>query len=142
MNEQSNGEGWLLFAGILLMVAGFMRFFDAIWAWSYSGAVPSNLQSTRCSGTALRRMVGSGCSSPSSCSCRASRSWCDRSLPGGSASLPPQSDPLVRSGGCPITRSGRSPTSSWASWSYTGWRLMAKGNQPGNQANVMVSDKA
>ena len=45
MNEQSNGEGWLIFAGTVLMVAGVMRFFDAIWAWTYSGAVPSNLQS-------------------------------------------------------------------------------------------------
>ena len=45
MDKQSNGEGWLIFAGILLMLAGIMRFFDAIWAWSYSGAVPSNLQS-------------------------------------------------------------------------------------------------
>jgi len=43
MNEQSSGEGWLIFAGILLMLAGVMRFFDAIWAWSYSGAVPGNL---------------------------------------------------------------------------------------------------
>jgi hypothetical protein len=45
MNEQSNGEGWLVFAGILLMLAGTMRFFDAIWAWTYSGPVPGNLQS-------------------------------------------------------------------------------------------------
>ena len=27
------------------MVAGVMRFFDAIWAWSYSGAVPNGLES-------------------------------------------------------------------------------------------------
>ena len=27
------------------MLAGTMRFFDAIWAWTYSGTVPSNLQS-------------------------------------------------------------------------------------------------
>jgi hypothetical protein len=26
------------------MVAGVMRFFDAIWAWTYSGALPNNLQ--------------------------------------------------------------------------------------------------
>jgi hypothetical protein len=45
MNDQSNGEGWLVFAGILLMIAGVMRFFDAIWAFRYSGAVPNNLQS-------------------------------------------------------------------------------------------------
>ena len=44
MNEQGNGEGWLVFAGILLTLAGVMRFFDAIWAFRYSGAVPDNLQ--------------------------------------------------------------------------------------------------
>jgi hypothetical protein len=43
-DDQSNGEGWLVFAGIVLMVAGVMRFFDAIWAWSYSGSVPDHLQ--------------------------------------------------------------------------------------------------
>ncbi len=36
--------GWLVFAGIALMVAGIMRFFDAIWAWSYKGTVSENLQ--------------------------------------------------------------------------------------------------
>jgi hypothetical protein len=41
---QVGGEGWLLFAGIALMVAGVMRFFDAIWAWTYSGPLPNNLQ--------------------------------------------------------------------------------------------------
>jgi hypothetical protein len=44
MADRANGEGWLLFAGIVLMVAGVMRFFDAIWAWTYSGPLPSNLQ--------------------------------------------------------------------------------------------------
>ncbi len=38
------GEGWLIFAGLILMMAGAMRFFDAIWAWSYNGAVPDRLQ--------------------------------------------------------------------------------------------------
>ena len=37
MRDQSNGEGWLIFAGIVLMTAGVMRFFDAIWAWTYNG---------------------------------------------------------------------------------------------------------
>jgi len=36
--------GWLLFAGIMLMAAGVMRFFDAIWAFVYKGAIPDNLQ--------------------------------------------------------------------------------------------------
>src|ERR1700751_3373892 len=37
-------SGWLIFAGVALMVAGVMRLFDAIWAWRYKGAVPDNLQ--------------------------------------------------------------------------------------------------
>jgi len=45
MDYQGRGEGWLLFCGIVLMTAGVMRFFDAIWAWSYSGAVPDKLES-------------------------------------------------------------------------------------------------
>jgi len=44
MDGQSRGEGWLIFAGVVLMVAGVMRFFDAIWAWSYSGTVPNGLE--------------------------------------------------------------------------------------------------
>jgi hypothetical protein len=38
------GGGWLLFAGIALMVAGVMRIFDAIWAFRYHGVLPSNLE--------------------------------------------------------------------------------------------------
>lgn len=37
-------NGWLIFAGVALMVAGVMRLFDAIWAWRYKGAIPDNLQ--------------------------------------------------------------------------------------------------
>jgi hypothetical protein len=44
MSEETSGEGWVLFAGIVLGVAGIMRFFDAIWAWSYHGVLPSNLE--------------------------------------------------------------------------------------------------
>jgi hypothetical protein len=43
--DDPRSEGWLVFAGIILMMAGAMRFFDAIWAWSYNGAVPSHLKS-------------------------------------------------------------------------------------------------
>jgi len=46
MDYYRSGEGWLVFAGIVLMIAGAMRFFDAIWAWSYNGAVPAHLQSS------------------------------------------------------------------------------------------------
>ena len=43
--DDPRSEGWLIFAGIILMMAGAMRFFDAIWAWSYNGAAPSHLKS-------------------------------------------------------------------------------------------------
>ena len=38
------GEGWLLFAAIVLGVSGIMRIFDAIWAFSYHGALPYGLR--------------------------------------------------------------------------------------------------
>ena len=38
------GEGWRLFAGTVLGIAGVMRFFDALWAFGYHGEVPSNLE--------------------------------------------------------------------------------------------------
>lgn len=44
MDERYDGYGWLVFAGIALMVAGVMRLFDAIWAFRYHGAIPQNLQ--------------------------------------------------------------------------------------------------
>src|SRR4051794_3666182 len=41
---ESTGEGWLLFAGTMLGLAGVMRIFDGIWALSYNGALPQGLQ--------------------------------------------------------------------------------------------------
>ena len=38
------GDGWRYFAGTVLGIAGIMRFFDAIWAWTYNGPVTDNLQ--------------------------------------------------------------------------------------------------
>jgi hypothetical protein len=38
------GGGWIFFAGIVLITAGIMRFFDAIWAFRYHGALPENLE--------------------------------------------------------------------------------------------------
>jgi hypothetical protein len=38
------GEGWVLFAAIVLITAGVMRVFDAIWAFRYHGALPENLE--------------------------------------------------------------------------------------------------
>ena len=42
MNER--GHGWILFAAIILGVAGIMRIFDAIWAFRYHGVTPEHLQ--------------------------------------------------------------------------------------------------
>jgi hypothetical protein len=41
---EPRGAGWLLFAGIALMVAGVMRVFDAIWAFSYHRTLPENFE--------------------------------------------------------------------------------------------------
>ncbi len=41
---EQRGEGWSLFAAIVLGVAGIMRVFDAIWAFRYHGVLPSNLE--------------------------------------------------------------------------------------------------
>ena len=38
------GQGWIVFAAVVLGTAGIMRIFDAIWAFSYHGAIPANLQ--------------------------------------------------------------------------------------------------
>ena len=42
MNDR--GHGWILFAGIVLGVAGIMRIFDSIWAFRYHGVLPQNLE--------------------------------------------------------------------------------------------------
>jgi hypothetical protein len=41
---EQKGEGWLIFAAIVLGVAGIMRIFDAIWAFRYHGVLPQNLE--------------------------------------------------------------------------------------------------
>ncbi len=38
------GAGWVLFAGIMLIFGGILKVFDAIWAFRYHGALPSNLE--------------------------------------------------------------------------------------------------
>jgi hypothetical protein len=40
----TRGSGWILFAAIVMGVAGVMRIFDAIWAFSYHGVLPENLE--------------------------------------------------------------------------------------------------
>jgi hypothetical protein len=42
--ETVQGSGWLEFAAVILIIAGIMRIFDAIWAWRYDGPVPDTLQ--------------------------------------------------------------------------------------------------
>jgi hypothetical protein len=41
---EETGQGWLLFAAIVLGVAGIMRVFDAIWAFRYHGVLPQNFE--------------------------------------------------------------------------------------------------
>lgn len=41
---QAKGSGLLVFAAVMLGVAGIMRFFDALWAFAYNGPVPEDLQ--------------------------------------------------------------------------------------------------
>jgi hypothetical protein len=41
---EERGSGWRFFAGTVLGITGIMKFFDAIWAWRYHGAVPNNLE--------------------------------------------------------------------------------------------------
>ena len=38
------GGGWILFAAVVLGVAGIMRIFDAIWAFRYHGVLPENFE--------------------------------------------------------------------------------------------------
>ena len=46
----SNGEqdvrpgGWLTFSAVILILAGIMRCFDAIWSFGYRGQLPENLK--------------------------------------------------------------------------------------------------
>ena len=59
------GSGWRFFAGTVLGITGIMRFFDAIWAWRYHGAVPNNLEAGLL-GHSLKAYGGRTSSSPSS----------------------------------------------------------------------------
>jgi hypothetical protein len=43
VNDET-GSGWIAFAASVLIFAGVMRFFDALWAFRYNGAVPLGLQ--------------------------------------------------------------------------------------------------
>lgn len=39
------GDGWRIFTATVLGIAGVMRFFDALWAFWYDGALPGDLES-------------------------------------------------------------------------------------------------
>ena len=41
---EKDGDGWVVFAAIVLGVAGIMRIFDAIWAFRYHGALPQQFE--------------------------------------------------------------------------------------------------
>lgn len=41
---EQRGEGWVLFAAIVLVVGGVLKVFDAIWAFSYHGVLPAGLE--------------------------------------------------------------------------------------------------
>jgi hypothetical protein len=41
---EKGGSAWLFFAGTVLGLAGLMRIIDSIWAFTYSGQTPDNLQ--------------------------------------------------------------------------------------------------
>jgi hypothetical protein len=41
---EQKGDAWLLFARIVLGVAGIMRVFDAICAFRYHGVLPQNVE--------------------------------------------------------------------------------------------------
>ncbi len=41
---RDKGEGWILFAGIMLGLGGILKVFDAIWAFSYHGVLPAALE--------------------------------------------------------------------------------------------------
>ena len=103
MNDR--GHGWILFAAIVLGVAGIMRIFDAIWAFRYHGAVPQHLEDA-IFGTSLKTygwvylIVGIIL-----ILCGLAVMGAPRSA-AGSASRPGPSVRSAPSGGCPTTRSG------------------------------------
>ena len=37
-------SGWLTLSAVVLMIAGVMRVIDAVWAFSYRGTLPVDLQ--------------------------------------------------------------------------------------------------
>lgn len=39
-----DGWGWLEFCAVVLIVAGIMRIFDAVWAWRFEGPVPEEFR--------------------------------------------------------------------------------------------------
>jgi hypothetical protein len=46
MNEYRRGEGWIIFAGIMLILAGINLFLNGLWALSASDRIESAFQDT------------------------------------------------------------------------------------------------
>src|SRR4030095_1940502 len=44
IDAEPRGEGWLVFSGTVLGVAGIMRIIDGIWALRYDGALHARLE--------------------------------------------------------------------------------------------------
>jgi hypothetical protein len=44
VDHERSGHGWVIFAAIVLGVAGVMWIFDAIWAFRYQGVPPRNVE--------------------------------------------------------------------------------------------------
>jgi hypothetical protein len=44
IEQEDTSSDWRLFAAFILMFAGVMRFFDALWAFRYKGQLPEGLQ--------------------------------------------------------------------------------------------------
>ena len=133
---EGKGDGWLVFAAIVLGIAGIMRIFDAIWAFRYHGVLPSNLENAILRPQLEDLRMGLSRRGHRLDPVRGRSLGAARSSADGSGSLPGRSWPSARSGGCPTTRSGHSRTSSSASWSSTGWPSTAAAKSRCSRCNA------
>jgi hypothetical protein len=44
MRAPREGEGWILFAGVMLLTSGIFKIFDALWAFKYDDEVSDQVQ--------------------------------------------------------------------------------------------------
>ena len=106
---EQRGEGWVLFAGIMLGLGGIMKIFDAIWAFSYHGVLPSNLEAA-IFGHSLVTYGWIDVIVAAILLISAVAVVADRISPGGLASSLQRSRGSAPSTGCRSTRCGRSST--------------------------------